>query len=83
MTWCVYIVRCSDASLYTGITDDINRRIAQHNAGKGAKYTRGRGPVKLRYLVACASKAEALGLEIRIKRLRRYEKLALIQSVQR
>lgn len=79
--WYLYIVECRDGSLYTGITDDVHRRISQHNAGKGAKYTRGRGPVSLRYQESCTSHGDALRRELEIKRMTRQEKLALIESV--
>ena len=77
-TWYLYILECRDGTLYTGITDDIPRRLEQHNSGKGAKYTRGRGPVTLRYREACGSHGDALRREIQIKRLTRQEKLKLI-----
>ena len=73
--WFVYIVRCSDDTLYTGITTDIERRIKQHNDGKGAKYTRGRGPVALVKSFECLTKSEALKLEYQIKQLPKNEKL--------
>ena len=78
--WYVYIVECSDKTLYTGITIDIERRIKQHNEGKGAKYTRGRGPVTLVKSFECESKSEALKLEYRIKQLSREEKLNYVQE---
>ena len=78
-TWYLYIVECRDGSLYTGISDDVPRRIAQHNSGKGAKYTRGRGPIILRYQETCGSYADALRREIQIKKLSRKEKLKLIE----
>lgn len=74
----VYILRCGDSTLYTGTTDDVARRFAAHSAGKGAKYTRGRGPLELVYQEACADKSAALKREIVIKRLSRPEKLRLI-----
>lgn len=74
----VYILRCADDTLYTGITDDVERRIAAHNSGKGAKYTRGRGPVKVVYRERCPDKPAALRREWAIKRLSRKEKLRLI-----
>ena len=79
-TWYLYILECRDGSLYTGITDDVSRRLAQHNAGKGAKYTRGRGPVQLRYQEECGTHGDALRREAQVKRLTRQEKLALIQN---
>lgn len=78
MGYWVYMVRCADGTLYTGITDNVERRIAAHNSGKGAKYTRGRGPVVLVYREACEGKSCALRRERAIKALRRAEKLALI-----
>ena len=55
--WVVYILRCKDNTLYTGITDDLNKRLKAHNEGKGAKYTRGRGPVQLYYWEYCPDKS--------------------------
>ena len=78
--WVLYILECKDGSLYTGITDHLERRIAAHRAGKGAKYTRGRGPLELVYHEEVASHSEALKREIAIKRLARQEKLQLISS---
>lgn len=78
-TWYLYIVECRDGTLYTGITDDIPRRMEQHNSGKGSKYTRGRGPVQLRYQETCASHSDALRREIQIKGLSRLEKMELVK----
>jgi predicted GIY-YIG superfamily endonuclease len=77
MTWWVYLLRCADGTLYCGIALDVEARLALHEAGKGAKYTRGRGPLALVYTEACASRAEALRLERAIKRLPREAKLRL------
>lgn len=77
-TWYVYILRCADGTLYTGSTDDLVRRVAMHNAGKGAKYTRGRGPVELVYSEEAESYSAALKREYAIKQLTRQEKLKLI-----
>ena len=77
-TWYLYILECRDGSLYTGITDDVPRRLAQHSAGKGAKYTRGRGPLILRYQEAYGTHGDALRREIEVKRLTRQEKMNLI-----
>lgn len=77
MTYWVYILRCADGTLYTGITDDVARRVAAHNSGKGAKYTRGRGPVEVVYREACPDRSAALRREIAVKRLTRAEKLRL------
>jgi homocysteine S-methyltransferase len=76
--WHVYIVRCSDQSLYTGIAKDVCARVAQHNAGKGARYTRGRLPVELVYREAIGEHGAALRREIAIKRLRASDKKRLI-----
>lgn len=65
----VYIVQCADNSLYTGITNDVEARVAQHNLGKGAKYTRSRSPVRLVYTESTENKGEALRREILIKKL--------------
>ncbi len=75
--WCVYILRCADGTLYTGMTDDFERRLALHRAGKGAKYTRGRAPLEPVYRETCADHSAALKREYAIKRLSRREKLAL------
>lgn len=75
-----YIVRCSDGTLYTGWTNDIEKRLKAHNSGHGAKYTRNRLPVELVYLEPFDTKQEAMRREADIKRLRRKEKLALIAS---
>ncbi len=81
-TWRVYIVRCADGSLYTGIAIDLERRIAEHNAdsGLGASYTRSRRPVTLVYEEAAADRSAASKREYRIKQLSRMEKLALIDG---
>ena len=77
-----YILRCSDNSLYTGWTNDITHRLKMHNEGKGAKYTRGRGPVELVYLEEFETKQEAMSKEAKIKHLSRKEKLQLVESYQ-
>ena len=79
-SWKVYILRCADGTLYTGITDDVPARLRAHRSGKGAKYTRGRTPLKLRYVEACGEKSHALRREIQVKRLPREEKLFLIST---
>ena len=73
----VYILRCADGTLYTGITDNLPRRLAAHNGGKGAKYTRGRGPVVLVHQESCPDRSAALRRERAIKALSRSQKLAL------
>ena len=80
MTAYTYILECADGTLYTGWTNDLKKRLAAHNAGQGAKYTRGRGPVRLVYYEAFADKEEALRREAALKRLSRAAKLALIES---
>ena len=78
----VYILRCKDGSLYTGGTNDLERRLAMHNSGRGAKYTRGRGPLELVYSEELPDKEAALRRECAIKKLRREQKLALLQTWQ-
>ena len=83
MFWYVYILRCGDGTLYTGITDDVDRRLAVHRSGKGAKYTRGRGPLEVVYTQEVPDKSAALKREIAIKKLTRQEKERLIKEVQK
>jgi len=80
--WFIYMLRCADGSLYTGITTDVVRRVAEHNGdgAPGARYTRSRRPVELVYLEAVASRSEATRRETAIKRLDRERKLALCDS---
>ncbi len=75
-----YILRCADDTLYTGWTNDLERRLAAHNAGKASKYTRVRRPVELAYFEAFETKEEAMRREVLIKQLSRSEKLKLIES---
>jgi putative endonuclease len=77
--WFLYIVRCADGSLYTGIARDVQARIAQHDAGKGARYTRGRGPLTLCAVRRFRSKGAALSLEHAVKQLTRDEKERLLE----
>ena len=77
MKWFVYIIECSDRTLYTGITIDVQTRIEQHNEGKGARYTKGRTPVKEYYIEGPLSKSDALKREYEIKKMSRKEKLGL------
>ena len=77
--WFVYILRCSDGTLYTGITTDVEKRFAAHSSGKGAKYTRGRGPLELVYCDECGDHSAALKREAQIKKLSREEKEKLIK----
>ena len=78
--WCVYLLECRDGSLYTGITNDLENRLASHNAGLGAKYTRGRTPVKLLEFKYVENQSEALKLEYQIKQLPRLKKRLLFKS---
>jgi putative endonuclease len=80
MKWIVYILECSNNSLYTGITNDRGRRQEEHRTGRGAKYTRHRRPLKVRYTKYQGSKSPALKREAAIKSLERSEKLALIAT---
>lgn len=77
LSWHCYLLRCVDGTLYCGITNDLEKRLSAHNAGEGAKYTRGRIPVTLLYHECCTDKSAALKREIQIKRLSRARKLAL------
>lgn len=79
-SWVLYILECKDGTLYTGITDDLERRLAAHNSGKGAKYTRGRGPLKLRYLEDCPDRSAALKREFAVKQLTKAEKWELCKT---
>ena len=75
-----YLLRCADGTLYCGWTNDLERRVAAHNAGTGAKYTKSRRPVELAYCEAFATKQEAMRREAQIKQLTRRQKLALIEN---
>jgi putative endonuclease len=77
--WVVYILRCADWSLYTGVATDLQARVQKHNEGKGAKYTRGRRPVKLVYHELAASRGAALRREHAIKRMKTAEKRRLVR----
>ncbi len=79
MAYYTYMVRCSDNTLYTGYTNDLENRIMAHNEGRGAKYTRGRGPVELVYYEEYPTKEEAMSREWHIKRLTRPEKEKIIK----
>ena len=79
--WFVYMLKCSDGTLYTGSTDDGDRRAQVHNSGKGAKYTRMRLPVEVIYSEACESYSAALKREYAIKQLTRKQKLQLIEKI--
>jgi len=79
MQWVVYILKCADGTLYTGITNDLGARLAAHEDGSGAKYTRGRGPFKVVYVEDCAGRSAASAREFAIKKLSRAGKMGLIQ----
>jgi putative endonuclease len=81
--WFVYVLRCRDGSLYTGATNDVDARLARHSAGRGARYTRSRLPVKLVHVERAAGRGAALRREAAVKRLTRAEKLALVGAVRR
>ena len=81
--WYVYMVECRDGKYYVGITNDVAARIATHNAGRGARFTRGRGPVKLLYKERQADKSHALKRELEIKSWRRAKKASLFRSRKR
>ena len=78
-----YMVRCSDDSLYTGWTNNLENRVATHNSGKGAKYTRGRTPVELVYYEEFKTRSEAMKREYAIKQLSRREKLQMVEGFNR
>ena len=78
-----YILRCSDGTLYTGWTNHLDERVRAHNEGRGAKYTRGRGPVELVYYECLETKEEALRREYAIKQMSRMEKIRLIEQQRR
>ena len=83
MSWSVYLARCADRSLYCGIAVDVAARIAAHDAGTGARYTRGRGPLTVLAVRHCRDKGVALSIEHAIKQLPRAEKLALAAAPDR
>lgn len=76
----VYVVECADGTLYTGYTTDVRRRVAEHDAGRGARYTRGRGPVLLRHVESFASRSAAQSREAEIKSWSRSRKLEMIST---
>ena len=79
-TWYLYILRCKDDTLYTGITTDVEKRLEAHRTGKGAKYTRGRTPLELVYRETCGSHSAALKRELEVKSLSREEKRRMIEN---
>jgi len=80
--WYLYILRCKDNTLYTGITTDVEKRLNTHRAGRGAKYTRGRGPLELVYQEQCGTHSDALKREYQIKILSRQEMEAFIRNAE-
>ena len=80
MNWVVYILKCADDTLYTGITNDLEDRVKAHETGQGAKYTKGRGPFEVIYQEQCENRSEASKREMTIKRLKKEEKLKLCSS---
>lgn len=79
--WTLYLLRCCDGSLYAGITNDLARRLAQHQDGRASRYTRGRRPVSIVYREPCASRSEALQRECAVKALSREAKERLIVAI--
>ena len=78
--WYLYILRCKDNTLYTGIATDVEKRLEAHRSGKGAKYTRGRGPLELVYRECCGNHSQALKRELQVKALSKEEKQRLIAA---
>jgi len=78
--WYVYIVQCRDGRLYTGVSNDVSRRVSMHNRGKGCRFTKFRYPVTLLYEEYCGSQSSAQRREAEIKKLNRAEKLALVSN---
>ncbi len=83
MPWVVYVLECADRTLYVGVTNDLEKRLAAHEAGKGARYTRGRSPLRVRYTEEAPSRGEAQKREAAIRRLSRRAKLLLVGSTSR
>ncbi len=79
-SWIVYLIRCNDGSLYTGITNNLERRFAMHSAGTGAKFLRGKGPLTIEFATKCIDKSHALRIEHRIKQLPKSEKEKIISG---
>lgn len=79
-SWYVYLLRCADDSLYCGITTDVERRLAEHNKGTAAKYTRPRTPVTLETYIEVEDKSSALKLEIKVKKQPRYKKIKYLEN---
>ena len=81
--WYLYILRCGDNTLYTGITVDVEKRFEAHSAGRGAKYTRGRGPLELVYRERCGTHSDALKREWIVKSMNRLQKEKMIEKADR
>ena len=81
LDWIVYILGCADGTLYTGITNDLDRRMSEHESGQGAKYTKGRGPFQLIYSETCQGRGPASRRESQIKALNREQKLKLVSGL--
>jgi predicted GIY-YIG superfamily endonuclease len=79
--WCVYLLRCGDGTLYAGITNDLPKRLGAHLRGRGARYTRGRGPLTVVHQEPARTRSAALRRELELKRMRRREKLAFLDSL--
>lgn len=79
--WFVYVIRCADGSLYCGVATDVDARVRAHGTGRGARYTRGRGPLELLGCAGPFHRGVALSLEARFKRLRRSEKLMFSKEI--
>ena len=79
-TWYLYILKCGDGTLYTGIATDVEKRLEMHRSGKGAKYTRGRGPLELVYSEECENHSQALKRECEVKKLTKERKQQLFLS---
>jgi putative endonuclease len=79
-TWYLYLIRCGDGTLYTGISNDVARRLAEHRSGKGARYLRGRGPLALVRMIRVGDRSSATRIEARVKKFSRTKKEDLIQG---
>jgi putative endonuclease len=78
--WYLYLIHCGDGSIYTGVSTDVPRRLAEHQSGRGARYLRGRGPLLLVKKIRIGAKSDAFKLECRVKRMRRDKKVKLIKG---
>jgi len=78
--WWIYLLQCRDDSFYCGITSNLDRRVREHNSGRGARYTKARRPVKLVNSKKCLSRSNAMKLELRIKKMNRIRKMAFFQK---